>query len=182
MKKSLAIAAKGLLTGGIAAALASGAFAATDGAAGFSSTGTIDISIAVDDEVRISNLGDILLGTFAGVDSSGVSPACIYRNGAADNYQITASGDGVANAFTLTNVGATATVAYAVTFSDDLAGTPEGMASGIALLAQSGADDDVDCLNTGNNAQIGVTVAAADAAALPAGNFNGTLTLVVAPN
>lgn len=178
MKKSLSNAAKGLVTGGIAAVLASGAFAATDGVPGFSSTGTIDISITVDDEVRISNLGDILLGTFAGADATGSSAACIYRN-SATTYQITASGDGTANAFTLTD--GTNTVDYSVTY-EDAAATPVSMASGIALLAQDGADTDVACLNTGNNAEIGVTVASADAAALPAGNYAGTLTLVVAPN
>lgn len=178
MKKSLAKAAKGLVTGGIAAALASGAFAATDGVPGFSSTGTLDISITVDDEVRISNLGDIILGTFAGVDASGTSAACIYRN-SATTYQITASGNGTANAFTLTD--GTGVVGYSVTYAD-AAATPVSMSSGIALTGQDGADTDVDCAGTGNNAQIAVTVAAADAAALPAGNYSGTLTLVVAPN
>ncbi len=180
MKKSLAIAAKGLLTGGIAAALASGAFAATDGVPGFSSTGTLDISISVDDEVRISNLDDIILGTFAGTDSTGTSPACIYRN-SATTYQITASGDGTANAFTLSAGPGAGTVDYSVTYAD--AATPAvSMSSGIALTGQDGADNDVDCANTGDNALISVTVAAADAAALPAGNYAGTLTLVVAPN
>lgn len=178
MKKSLAIAAKGLLTGGIAAALASGAFAATDGVPGFSSTGTLDISISVDDEVRISNLSDIILGTFAGTDATGTSDACIYRN-SATTYQITASGNGTANAFTLTD--GTGTVGYSVTYADASA-TPVSMSSGIALTGQDGADSDVDCAGTGDNAEIGVTVTAADAAALPAGNYAGTLTLVVAPN
>lgn len=178
MKKSLTKVAKGLVTGGIAAALASGAFAATDGVPGFSSTGTLDISITVDDEVRISNLGDIVLGTFAGVDASGTSAACIYRN-SATTYQITASGNGTANAFTLTD--GTGTVGYSVTYADG-ATVADSMSSGIALVGQDGADTDVDCAATGNNALIGVTVAAADAAALPAGSYSGTLTLVVAPN
>lgn len=178
MKKSLANAAKGLVTGGIAALLASGAYAAVDGVPGFSSTGTLDISITVDDEVRISNLGDILLGTFAGTDATGSSAACIYRN-SATTYQITASGDGTANAFTLSD--GTGTVPYSVTYADASA-TPVSVASGIALTGQDGADTDVDCAVTGNNASIGVTVSAADAAALPAGNYTGTLTLVVAPN
>ncbi len=118
MNKSLAKAAKSLVTGGIAAALASGAFAATDGVPGFSSTGTLDISISVLDEVRISNLGDILLGTFAGVDASGTSGACIYRN-SSTIYQITASGNGTANAFTLTD--GAISVGYTVTYADDSA-------------------------------------------------------------
>ena len=136
MKKSLAKAAKGLVTGGIAAALASGAFAATDGVPGFSSTGTLYISISVDDEVRISNLGDIVLGTFAGADASGTSAACIYRNTAAA-YQITATGNGTANAFTLTD--GTNVVDYSVTYAD-AATVADSMSSGIALVGQDGAD------------------------------------------
>ena len=54
--------AKRLIAGGISAVLASGAllsgsaWAATDGTVGFTSTGTLDISITVNDEVRISNV------------------------------------------------------------------------------------------------------------------------------
>lgn len=178
MRPSFGKFAKTLVAGGIAAAMASTAIAATDGVAGFTSTGTLDISIQVDDEVRISNLGDILLGTFAGVDAVGSSAACIYRN-SATTYQITGSGNGAANAFTLTD--GTNTVDYSVTFADALT-APASLASGVALTGQDGADNDAACANTGNNATIEVTVAAADAAALPAGAYAGTLTLVVAPN
>ncbi len=169
--------AKSLLTGGVAAVLATTAFAATDGTPGFTSTGTVDISITVDDEVRISNMVDIQLGTFAGADASDSTGACIYRN-SAPTYQITASGSGAANAVTLTD--GTNSVAYSVTYSDGSA--PDSMTSGLALTGQAGADVDVACGNTGDNATVAVTVAAADAAALPAGAYTGTLTLVVAPN
>lgn len=178
MRISLGKAAKGLVAGGIAAVLASGAVAATDGLVGFTSTGTLDITIQVDDEVRISALQDIDLGTFAGVDASGSSTACIYRN-TAPTYQITGTGSGAANAFTLTN--GIDTVDYSVSYTTS--GAAQSLTSGVALTGQTGADQtSTTCGGTGNNGTVGVTVAAADAAALPAGTYNGTLTLVVAPN
>ncbi len=177
MRIRLGKTARGLLIGGVAAAVASGAYAATDGVPGFTSTGTLDINLQVNDEVRISNLQDILLGTFAGVDVSGSSGACIYRN-SATTYQITGTGDGAANAFTLTD--GTSTVPYSVSYTDSAA--TSSMTSGVALTARDGADNDVDCLNTGDNATVDVTVTAADASTLPAGTYAGTLTLVVAPN
>ncbi len=177
MRFSFNKAAKGLLIGGVAAAVASGAYAATDGTAGFTSTGTVDINLQVNDEVRISNMIDIPLGIFAGADATGSTGACIYRNSAA-TYQITATGDGVANAFTLAD--GPNSVPYSVSYTDNTA--TSSVTSGVALTARDGADNDVNCLNTGDNATVAVTVTAANAATLPAGTYAGTLTLVVAPN
>ncbi len=178
MSFSLSKIAKGLALGGFAAAMASSAMAATQGTAGFTSTGSVIISIDVNDEVQISNLTDINLGAFAGVDLTGSSPACIYRNGPATTYQITGTGSGAANAFTLTD--GTNTVPYTVNYTDD--SVTSAMTTGTALLGQDGADDDTGCANTGDNGTIAVTVTAANAAALPASTYTGTLTLVVAPN
>ena len=181
MRFSLGKVAKGIVAGGLAVAAAS-SFAATDGFTGFTSTGTLDITLNVTDEVRISNLQDIDLGTFGGTDASGFSPACVYRN-ATGNYQITASGDGAASAFELSDLlGGTATVPYSVTWDDGSASGAQSLASGVALTGLTGADTSSDtCGTTGNNGTVVVTVTAASAAALPAGDYAGTLTLVVAP-
>ncbi|MGI9324759.1 MAG: hypothetical protein ACR2PZ_06035 [Pseudomonadales bacterium] len=178
MSFSLSKIAKGLALGGFAAAMATSAIAATQGTPGFTSTGSLVITVDVNDEVRISSLADINLGPFAGVDMTGSSPACIYRNGIPTTYQITGTGSGAANAFTLTD--GTNTVPYSVDYTD-LNGT-NALTTGSALLAQDGADNDVNCANTGDNGSIDVTVTAVDAAALPAAAYTGTLTLVVAPN
>jgi hypothetical protein len=177
MNKGLKNAIRGLLVGGFAAGLSGVALAATDGAVGFNSTGTVDISLDVNDEVRISSLTDINLGVFAGVDAVGTSAACVYRNGTG-NYNLTASGDGAAGAFTLTD--GTNTVAYSVTY-DDGSGVLAA-ATGVSLTGLTGADPASDtCGGTGNNGTIEVTVAAAAAAGLPAATYAGTLTLLVAP-
>lgn len=177
MNKGLKNAIRGLLVGGVAAGISGVALAATDGVVGFNSTGTLDITLNVNDEVRISNLADIDLGVFAGADAVGSSAACIYRNGTG-NYQLTASGDGAAGAFTLTD--GVATVPYSVTY-DDGAG-PQAATTGVTLTGLTGADPASSiCAGTGNNANVSVTVAAADATGIPASSYIGTLTLLVAP-
>ena len=162
---------------GLAACMSTTVLAATDGLVGFNSTGTLDINLDVNDEVRISNLTDINLGVFAGVDAVGSSAACVYRNGTG-NYQLTASGDGAAGAFTLTD--GVSTVPYSVTYDDG--GGALGASTGIALTGLTGGDPgSATCAGTGNNGTVTVTVTAADASGLPAATYAGTLTLLVAP-
>ncbi|MEM6638801.1 MAG: hypothetical protein AAF610_02775 [Pseudomonadota bacterium] len=175
------ISSRHLYRSALAAALAMGlgstALAATDGAVGFNSTGTVDITLAVNDEVRISNLTDINLGVFAGADAVGSTAACVYRNGTGA-YRITATGSGAGGAFSLTD--GTNSVNYAVEFDDGTGSLAMGTAT--PLIGRTGADPaSATCATTGNNATVTTTVAAADGAALPAGTYTGTLTLLVAP-
>ena len=102
MKNQIAKALKQIAFAGSLAAVATSGFAATQGATGFTSTGDLDITLTVSDEVRISNLVDIVLPAFTGADVTGTSGACIYRNGG-PTYQVTGTGSGLLNAFTLTN-------------------------------------------------------------------------------
>ncbi|MFK8032051.1 MAG: hypothetical protein AB8G18_17605 [Gammaproteobacteria bacterium] len=154
-------------------------FAATQGSTGGNSTGTLDISVDVNDEVRISNLSDIT-GVFDGSsDVVGSSNACVYRNGTG-LYNITASGDGAANAFTLSDGVIATPIPYSVEFNDGTGATT--MSAGVTAAGMVGADQGSDtCATTGNNATISVTVAAADLLPAPASTYVGTLTLVVAP-
>ncbi|MEO1576247.1 MAG: hypothetical protein AAFU65_14975 [Pseudomonadota bacterium] len=157
--------------------LGSTALAATDGAVGFNSTGTVDITLQVNDEVRISNLTDINLGVFAGADAIGSTDACVYRNGTGF-YRITASGSGAGGAFSLTD--GTNSVGYSVEFDDGTGAV--AMAASTPMVGRTGADPaSATCATTGNNATVTTTVTAADGAALPAGTYTGTLTLLVAP-
>jgi len=155
-------------------------WAATQGAVGGNSTGTLDITVDVNDEVRISNLTDIN-GTFDGSnDVVGSSDACVYRNGSGQ-YNITASGDGAGNAFTLTDGVIATPIPYSVEFDDGTGAV--GLTAGVTDTGKVGADPASDtCATTGsNNATVFVTVAAADLLPAPASTYVGTLTLVVAP-
>ncbi|MEM7082790.1 MAG: hypothetical protein AAF465_08650 [Pseudomonadota bacterium] len=168
-----------VIAGAVMALSAPTVYAATQGAVGGNSTGTLDISVDVDDEVRISNLTDIT-GSFDGTnDVTGSSNACVYRNGTG-LYNITASGDGAANAFTLTDGVIASPIPYSVEFNDGSG--PTALSTGVTASGMTGADQGSDtCATTGNNATISVTVAAADLLPAPAATYVGTLTLVVAP-
>jgi len=179
MSFSFSKAAKGLVTGGVAVMIAANGFAANQGTVGATSSGDLDISLTVLDEVRISNLADITLGTFVGADLSGTSPACVFRSGTG-NYEITATGDGGAAADEFSLAGGTDTVDYTVTY-DDGSG-PTAVTSGTALGGQTGGDPASDtCAGTGDNGTIAVNVLATDMAGLAADVYTGTLTLTVAP-
>ena len=177
MSFSFAKATKGLVAGGIAVMIAANGFAANQGTTGATSEGDLTINLTVLDEVRISGLEDITLGTFAGLDLTGSSAACVYRSGTGD-YEITAEGDGAANAFTLSD--GTNTVAYTVDYDDGTGAS--AMTSGTALTGQTGGDPGSDtCATTGDNGTIDVEILATDMASLPAGAYTGVLTLTVAP-
>lgn len=179
MRSSLEMAIKGLLAGGVVVAMATSTYAVTQGDLGFTSTGSVEISLNVADEVQINNLVDIDLGDFTGADLTGSTPACIFRNGGNAGFQLTASGNGTAGAYTLADAGAANLVGYSVSIntggadSDLDANTPATFTT---------ATSTPDCVGITDNATITVTVDAADAATLPATAYTGTLTLVVAPN
>ncbi len=179
MSFSFSKATKGLVAGGVAVMIAANGFAATQGTVGATSTGDLDISLTVVDEVRISNLADITLGQFLGSDLSGTSPACVFRSGTG-RYEITATGDGGTAGDEFALVDGANSVDYSVTYDDGSGAT--ALVSGTALPGQTGGDEASNtCANTGDNGTIAVTVLAADMAGLPAGAYNGTLTLLVAP-
>ena len=159
--------------------------AATDGVVGATSTGTLDINVDVEDLVRISALSDIFI-TFDATgtgDITGSSTACVYRNGAG-TYEVNATGSGAANAFTIQDAAPTpTTVAYTVAWDDDVSGAAAaGVTSGTPLTGQTGADTVSDsCATGGANAFVEITIPRASLVAAPAGTYNGTLTLEIAP-
>lgn len=176
MKTNLTKTLRNIAIGGTLAAATTSAFAVTQGGLGFTSTGDVDIFLTVADEVRINNLADIPL-SFTGADVTGSSLACVYRNGGT-TYQITATGSGAANAFTLTN--GTDTVPYSVEYFDGT--TTAALTSGNTIGADNAETVDNNCAGVGGaNASISVTVTAIDASPLPADTYSGTLFLLVAP-
>ena len=179
MSFSFSKATKGAVAGGLAVLIAANGFALpSQGAVGATSTGTLDITLTVLDEVRISNLTDIPLGSFLGDDLVGSSPACVYRSGTG-LYGITAEGDGTGDAFILSETGG-AEIPYVVTYDDGTGA--ESLTTGTPLTGRSNGDKGSDtCTTTGNNGTIEVTVASGDMAGKTAAAYTGTLTLTVAP-
>lgn len=168
-----------ILATAVVALVGTAAYAATQGAVGGNSTGTIDVSVQVNDEVRISNLTDIS-GVFDGTnDVTGTSAACVYRNGTG-LYRLTASGDGIGGAFTLTDGVIATPIPYSVSFDDG--NGAQSLGAGSPLTGLNGADPTSDtCATTGNNGTVAVSIGATDLLSAPASTYAGTLTLVVAP-
>jgi hypothetical protein len=170
---------KNIAIGGVLAASATAVYAANDGVAGGTSEGDLLITLNIADTVKISNLSDIVLPAFSGVDLQGTSAACVYRNTGAD-YTLTASGGvGGGGPFQLDD-GAATTIDYAVEWNDGSGFA--GVATGVPSNFTNAAAADDDCGGgAANNGNVRVTVAAADAVAAGAAAYTGTLTLLVAP-
>jgi hypothetical protein len=144
---------------------------------GSSSFEIFTIVISIPDQVRISELDPIDLGSFDGVnDLSGVDDLCVYRNNGGADYRVVASADGAGGAFTLTN--GVDVLPYRVDWDDG--GGFVALSTGIAA-AMTGANQlSIDCGGV-NNAVVQVTVNGVDMSTAAPGVYASTLTLLIEP-
>jgi len=187
LKGTAAVAAVVGLTG---IASIGGAMAATDGTLGGTSTGTSSLTVNVPLRALITGVADLnfssALTTWNGADDVTLTDSvCVFTSGGA--YEVTASGSGAANAFTVTD-GSTL-VSYTVEW-DDAAGASSGTAlsTGVQSSANfAGTTTLSDCTPTPtNNATFIVTMNGSSgsndlASATTGANYTGTLTLLVTP-
>ena len=166
------------------------ALAATDGTLGGTSTGTSDLTVNVPLRALITGVADLdfssELTTWNGADDVTLTDSvCVFTSGGA--YEVTASGSGTANAFTVTD-GSTL-ISYTVEW-DDSAGASSGTAltTGVQSSANfAGTTTLSDCTPTPtNNATFIVTMDGSSgtddlASATTGVNYTGTLTLLVTP-
>ena len=164
--------------------LVSASHGATQGTPGATSTGTINISASVASRVRITNLSDV---SFSGVDvTADVSNAqnvCVWSNTATKGYNITATGNGAGNAFTL-NGGTGTPMPYSVQWNQSSGQTSgTALSTGIALTGQVSTATNQNCASgPSSSASLIVSILAADlASAVSSATYSGVLTLVVAP-
>lgn len=183
MKKTVrnTLFATSVLAAGIAGVTA--AIAATvDGSTGPTSTGTMDISLIIDNKLKVSNLDAVALGTFSGADLTGNDTVCVHFN-QTGFYQVTIDSNDSAGTFNLDNAGTL--IPYSITWDDGSLGA-QAVTAGTPLAGQthgnSAADDDCATL-TADNATIAFTAAAAD---INAAGVNGTyseeISITVGPN
>ena len=158
------------------------AFASTPGTLGATSTGTVEISATIPGRVQISGLSDIAFGEVDISNSaSNAQDVCVWSNTSGRGYNITATGSGAGNAFTLSD--GTNELAYAVEWADS-SGASSGSAlnSGSALAGLSSTAANPTCSSgPGESASLIVNMTQAELQAAVAGSYTGTLTLVVAP-
>lgn len=164
--------------------------AATDGTLGATSTGTSSLTVNVPLRALITGVADLNfsseLASWNGADDVTLTDSvCVFTSGGA--YEVTASGSGAANAFTVTD-GSTL-ISYTVQW-DDSAGASSGttLTTGVQSSANfAGTTTLSDCTPTPtNNATFIVTMngdsGTNDLASATTGvNYTGTLTLLVTP-
>jgi hypothetical protein len=178
----LGLLRKGGLLAACALAIPGTAFAATQGTLGATSTGSVSIGATIAGRAQISGLTDVAFGTVnPSVAASSAENVCVWSNTSGKGYQVTATGSGAANAFTLTD--GTGTLAYSVEWAGS-SGQASGTAltSGSALTGLSSTATSPTCAaGPAATASLIVKMTAANLQAAVASTYNGTLTLVVAP-
>lgn len=171
-----------LLTAVAALAMPGAAFAATQGTAGSTSTGSISISATVPGRVQLSGLSDVAFGTVdPTVAAAQAEDVCVWSNTSGRGYTVTATGSGTSNAFTLSD--GTNTIPYSVEWAGS-----SGQSSGTALVSGTGlgglsstATNPTCSAGPIASASLIVRMSAASLQAAVASSYLGTLTLVVAP-
>ena len=162
---------------------ASPSYAASQGSAGTTSTGSVSISASVPNRVRISGLSDVsMLNQDPASDALSAQNVCVWSNTVTKGYSITATGSGAGNAFTL--AAGASTVAYSVEWNGS-----SGQSSGTALgtgSAETGfvstATQQLCSSGPSATASLIIKVASADLATMQAAQtYTGTLTLLVTP-
>lgn len=164
--------------------LANPAAASTQGSFGPTSTGSVTINASVPGRVRISGLSDV---NFTSVDpsvaASNAQNVCVWSNTSTRGYSITATGSGAANAFTLAS-GALPVVPYTVAWAQTSGQTSgSSLAASTALTGQASTATNSDCsAGPAASASLIVSIGSPTLQSMTAGvTYNGTLTLVVAP-
>ena len=181
------MARRNLLKAAVAAlatvASATAASAATQGSLGSTSTGSVSISASIPSRVRISGLSDVAFTNVdPSLDAANAQNVCVWSNTGTRGYQLTATGSGAANAFTLAN--ASLTVPYTVEWSAT-SGQTGGtvLTTGTALTGLTSTATNSNCASgPPASASLIVKIASTDLQGMSsASNYTGTLTLLVAP-
>ena len=162
------------------------AYAAVQGTAGATSTGSIDIKVTKSARVKISGLQDLQLAAWEANNGDVVlsEDFCVYSTRAQGGYKVNAQGSGAANAFSLAN-GANS-LPYSLKWNDGGAGalsdpTVALTPNSLSAAFQGASTVSPECTG-GDTARLEVRVTAAQMASAVDGEYAGTLTLIVSPS
>ena len=168
------------LTAAALIAISGSAFAATQGTLGGTSSGTVDITVDVGDQILITGLVDITGSYVPGSDFTGSSPACVYRNGGAGDFDVQIdSANGTGADFRLQDGGVF--VVYDVTFDDGASGPIDMNHAQNNNTNFTNADLTSPTCGGAPQSTIAIDVPDANLGAVGAGSYQDTLTILVAP-
>lgn len=153
-------------------------FAASDGNLGLISQGTTEISIIRGDTAQASGLEDIVLAPWSQGQPPpvGTATACIYTS--TGNYQVSASSaNGTGTTFRLAS--GTNFINYVVRWNDGVSGLTR-LDNGLPLTGLAGDSTSTNC-GGADPATIQVRINNTQIESAPTGNYNDTLTVIIAP-
>jgi hypothetical protein len=160
------------------------AHAATQGALGTTSTGTVTINATIAGLVQISNLTDITFSALTGAaDAQQTENVCVWSNTSSKSYTIRATGNGTTGAFTLAS-GTNAPVPYTVAWANSASATSgTGLTTNVTSAAfTSTAVTPLCAAGASPTAKLFVTILATDQNSMIANAaYTGVLTLLVTP-
>lgn len=138
-------------------------------------------SLGASNKVRITKLSDVAFGTLATLSTDAVSSqsVCLYADTNANGYNVTATGTGAGGAFALSS--GIASLSYDVLWSST-PGQSSGtqLAPNVPLTGQVSSATQQTCGNgPATSASLIVVLRAAALSSATAGNYSGTLTLLV---
>lgn len=137
------------------------------------------------DRVRITGLSDVSFGTITSftTDSVRSQSICVFAHSPPPphNYRVTASGSGAGGAFDL--ISGSDTLPYEVQWSDTSGQTSGAQLSpNVALTGQESTAGNEDCTKgPATTASLIVILRSGAVAGAISGSYNGSLTLVIAP-
>lgn len=136
---------------------------------------------AASNKVRITNLGDVAFGTLAnlGVDAVRSENVCLYADTNTNGYNLTATGTGPGGAFELTS--GAGSMNYEVQWSSS-SGQSSGaqLTANVPLTGQTSTGTHQTCSNgPATTASLIVVLRSSALSSATAGDYNGTLTLLV---
>lgn len=155
------------------------ALAATDGTLGATSTGDLGMSLSIGNLARITDVGDLNFGSYSGAGNATLDDSvCIYTNNSAGQYKLTARGSGTSYAFTITN--GSETIPYSVRWNTTNSTTGNFQVdANVQTSTLSGASTTSQVCSGVNNANFQVIITKNSILGAPAGNYSGTLTLII---
>ncbi len=158
--------------------------AATDGGLNSTSTGTSDISITINDSVRITGLDDIGFPAYGGSDTGAINQGdafCVYRNGG-DGYSITASNPG-GTEFDLVGAADGDSLQYTLSVSEDDDASDDSAVSYNTATSFVSGSVFTDCSDEtdGTNAAFDIRITEQELRDSTSGAYTGTLQLLLSP-
>ena len=131
-------------------------------------------------KLRLTEVNDLNLGTWAQASMTGNDPVCVYRNDSIDTYHVTGTDNSTISpsSLALENAAKTSQIAYTLNWSNTSSPGAINLADGV-LTAASGANITQQTCSGGDSSNFKVDINNSALAAAPNGTYTATVTFVI---